>query len=323
MDHWEKKAKFLVTDNPSDSKNGMLTIFTDQPIKLPAYEKCLWPYFFTSPARWLLTGYVKTKKKGYQFFNIPGPKINTFFFDGLGLSCRKVKEYATTWRAMEIIYHHPFPKRFTPRGLVDEYYWYGLNCQALRNRFKLAKHELRKAILEFTDKEEIKLMSLACGSAQTAIESIAEFKANNVIIKAFLVDIDQDALDRARDLAELHGVSSQIQFHQANISEEADIFKNFQPHIVEMLGFLDYVEKEKAVHFIKKIHAGLADDGILITCNIAPNPEQHFLTWVIDWPMVYREASDLAEIAEESGFNDYQIIYEPVNIHGLLVANKT
>jgi hypothetical protein len=293
----------------------------DQSIKSPSYEKLELPYYLSLPFMWAITGYVMAKKKAYKLLGIPGPHINSFFFDGLGLASRKVKEYAASWRAMEIIYNHNFPKKMTIGGLLDEFYWHGLNCQALRNRYKSVKHELRKAISKF-DGQEIKLVSLACGSAQAVIEVVAEYKAKNVIIKAVLMDIDQDGLDVANKRATEYGVADQVETRKINLSSEEDVFKGLKPQIIEMLGFLDYVNQEKAINFVKKIYEALDEKGVLITCNINNNVEQHFIKWVINWPMVYRKKEDLLDIAKKSGFNDYQIVYEPLKIHGLLVANK-
>jgi hypothetical protein len=44
--------------------------------------------------------------------------------------------------------------------------------------------------------------------------------------------------------------------------------------------------------------------------------EQHFLKWVINWPMVYRTPQELSEVAEKAGFKSYRIIYEPLKVHG-------
>ena len=271
---------------------------------------------------WLLTVFVMLKKQFCNLFGLPKPKINTFFFDGMGLACRKVKEYATTWRAMEIIYNHVFPKKLILGGVLDEFYWHGMNCQALRNRYKLVKKELRKAISEFSNEKEIKIMSLACGAGQALIEVVAEFKNKNIFVRAKLVDFSAEALEHAKKLAEQYGVADRIEYSQVNIDDNENYFKNFKPKIVEMLGFLDYVEQDKAINFVKKIYNILPKGGKLITCNIAPNVEQYFLKWVIDWPMFYRRPKDLLEIGQQSGFADYHVIYEPMKIHGLLIAKK-
>jgi hypothetical protein len=312
-----------IANDPEDSKKENITIFTDQPIKMACYERLTWPYLASLPLMWFLTFYVMIKKKTYKLFGIPGPRLNTLFFDGLGLTCRKVKEYAASWKAMEIIYNHNFPKNLkTIGGILDEFYWHGLNCQALRNRYKLVKHQLRDAISKFDNQKEIRIASLACGSAQVVIEIIAEYKVKNVIIKAVLMDINQEALDAAKEWAKKYGVLDQIETSRVNISDQDEVLDEFKPQIVEMLGFLDYVDQNEAIRFVREIYESLSEKGILITCNINPNPEQYFIKWVINWPMIYRHPEELIDVAAKAGFSDYKIVYEPLKIHGLLIARK-
>jgi len=293
------------------------------PVRHDKYEYFPWPYYMSLPFMWLITGYVMLKKNFYRIFDLGQPEINTFLFDGLGKECRKVKDYATTFRAMNIVYNHPFPQKWTLGGIVDEFYWFGLNCQALRNRLKLVKDELRKAVAGVDHGGEIRIMSLACGSADSVIEIIAEAKAMNKMIKAIFVDIDGDALERARAIARHYGVEDQIQMHKGHIYDAIESSYAFRPQIVEMMGFLDYIERKDAIYWVSKIREILEPDGFLITCNIAPNIEQHFLKWVINWPMVYRSPKDFDDVATQSGFTDFRLIYEPLKIHGLLVARKS
>lgn len=301
------------------------TIFTKQPIKSDSYETIRWPYFLSLPFMWFITISVMVKKKLYKALNMPNPEINNFFFDGLGLACRKVKEYAKTWKAMDLIYNHTFPKKLLLGGALDEFYWHGLNCQALRNRYKLVKKELRNAISKFETGQEVRIASLACGSAQCLIEIVTEYKAKDITIRAILIDIAPEALEAAKNLAAKYSVSDQVETHQINLSntnENEIVLDKFKPQIIEMLGFLDYVDQVEAISFVKKLYGCLPEDGILITCNIAPNMERYFLKWVINWPMVYRRENILKEIAEKSGFREYKVIYEPLKIHGILIAKR-
>jgi hypothetical protein len=292
------------------------------PVKCSVYENCAWPYVLSLPFMWFITFTVMIKKRIYKILGMGTPKTNSIFFDGLGVESRKVKDYATTWKAMEIVYNHPYPQRWTFRGMIDEFYWFGLNCQSLRNRLKLIKDELRIAISKVDNGEDVRLISLACGSAESVLEVMAEFKAKGKIIKAILLDIDPEALERAKKVAEHYGLQKQITIHQGSTYDIVEIAKDFKPQIVEMMGFLDYIKQEEAISLVSKIYEALEINGYLITCNISPNIEQHFLHWVINWPMVYRTPQEFSEVAEKSGFKNYRLIYEPLKVHGLLVAQK-
>jgi hypothetical protein len=306
--------------------SGVAKIMTGdatQPTEVVKFEKRRWPYIVTMPISWILTFWVMIKKAFYRLLKKPGPNINTIWFDGLGLSCREIKEGAASWRALDIIYNHGFGQRNGLRGFVDDF-WIGMmNAQAVRNRLKLVKQEIRRAILQFSNHREVRVLSLAAGSAQGVIEVMAELKERGVRVRALLLDIDQTALDYAKKLACVHGVADQIKIVKTSVAQVARVSRDFKPHIIEMLGLLDYIPKDKAIRFIRKIRESLEEKGIFLTCNIRRNPERHFLRWVINWSMIYRTPAELAEIVSEAGFSDCRLVYEPLKIHGLVIVQKT
>jgi hypothetical protein len=289
-----------------------------QVVSLGAYEKRVWPYIMALPLMWLLTLYVMIKKAVFKLLGRSRPSINSVWFDGFGPYNRSIKDGAASWRALDIIYNY----QFGSSSIIDDF-WIGMmNAQAVRNRFKLARQEVRRAIMALGNQKEVRLMSLACGSAEAVIEVMAEFKAKGVTIRTLLVDVDQTALDYACELAEHRGVLAQLQTYKSSAAQVVKLARGFKPHIVEMLGLLDYIPRDKAVRLVTKIRESLEPKGIFLTCNITTNVERHFLKWVINWQMIYRNAGDLVEIARKAGFIEYRLIYEPLKIHGLLIAQK-
>lgn len=262
------------------------------------------------------------EKKICRLLGKPDPYINTLWFDGLGLSCREIKEGAASWRSLDIIYNYRFDQKKGLRGFVDDF-WIGMmNAQAVRNRLKLVKQEIRRAILRFSNHQEVRILSLAAGSAQGVIEVMAEMKTKGIRVRALLLDIDQTALDYAKQLARQRGVDDQIEMVKASVAQVVKVSRDFRPQIIEMLGLLDYIPQDKAVRLVRKIHESLETKGIFLTCNIRHNLERHFLKWVINWSMIYRTPVELAEIVNEAGFGDCRLVYEPLRIHGLVITQK-
>jgi len=262
------------------------------------------------------------KKKIRRLLGKPDPSINVLWFDGLGSSCRKVKDGAASWRALDEIYNYQFGQEKGLQGVVNDFWEGMLNCQAVRNRLKLVKQEVRRAILQFSNHQEVRLLSLAAGSAQGIIEVVAELKANDIRVRALLVDIDQTALDYSIQLARQYGVGDQIETIRTSVAQVSRISREFRPQIIEMLGLLDYIPQDKAVRLIRKIYESLEAKGIFLTCNIRDNLERSFLKWVVNWSMIYRTPGELAEVVNKAGFGDCRLVYEPLRIHGLVIAQK-
>ena len=283
------------------------------------YEKRRRLYILSLPIIWILTFWVAFKKKVLRI----EPKINTFWFDGLSLPCREIKEGAGSWYALDIIYNFEFGQQNGIRGKVSDY-WIGMiNAQAVRNRRKLAKRELDKAVREVAQENKgIRLLSIASGSAQSVIEVIAKLK--DIDIKVILLDLDPLAIDYSRGLARNYGVEDKITFIKESASNLEGVIKGVRPHIIEMIGFLDYRPHRKAVRLVEEIYKLLLPGGKFLTANTCPNPEQHFLKWVINWQMIYRKPEELGRILVEGGFapENCQIIYEPHKVQCVAICQK-
>jgi len=285
------------------------------------YEKGGLSDFYRLPITWVLAFWVAFKKK------IVGKnlKINTFWFDGISLKCRTVKENATKWVALDIIYNHRPGEDKSLRGKFTDFWNQLHNIKAIRNRLRLVKQQMRESIQKFSETEkQVRILSVASGSAQGIIELMREFKQKGVSIKAIFLDLDLTALTHSQRLAREAGVFDQITFVNKSTSEIINVAKDFHPHIVEVTGLLEYRPHEKAISLLNRIYNLLTPNGILISSNITHNLEMFFTYWVGNWPMIYRSTEELCDIIIRAGFNskNCQIIREPLKIHNILVCKK-
>lgn len=296
--------------------------FLGQSVKDTSFETSRLLHTIAMPIFWLLIVWVAMKKNVRRKLGKSEPETNTFWFDGIGPGCREVKEGAASWKALEVIYNRPSGQVRNVGGFVDDFWNDSVNSKAIRNRLKLVKKEIKSAILQFSGQEEVRILSLAAGSAQAVIEVMSELPAE-VRVKALLVDIDPTALKYAKKLAEKYGVVDQIETIEASVAQVRRISRDFKPNVIEMLGLLDYIPQQKAIRLVEKIRESLDPHGIFLTCNIAPNREMHFLKYVINWEMIYRSPVDLEEVIAGAGFDDYRLVYEPLKLHGIAVARRT
>ncbi|MFH0906940.1 MAG: class I SAM-dependent methyltransferase family protein [bacterium] len=303
--------------------NGF-NIITDRDVSLK-YETKKWPYVLILPLIWILTVWVMLKKKVLAVFKIK-PKINTFWFDGLSIPCREIKNGAASWRALDIIYNYQPNNKKGIRDKVSDF-WIGMiNAQAVRNRLRLVKREVVKAIRSAAQKkEEVCIFSIASGSAQAILESMQEVEKDGIKTKAVLLDFDQTALEYSKKMAEKFGLKDRITFVRKCSRDLEKALNGNIPDIVEMIGFLDYRPHDKAVQLIKKIYKIVPSGGIFLTANMIPNSEQFFMKSVIDWSMIYRDPKELGLIVTKGGFNPkkIQILCEPLKLHAVAICQKT
>lgn len=283
------------------------------------YEKISWWYYpLMVPAFLLLTFWVAVKKK------ILGPnlKINTFWFDGVSKNCQKIKENATRWSALDIVYNY---QKGSENIFADFWIINIRNSQSTRNRLKLVKFLLLKNIEKISKQnKEVKIISIASGSAQGVIETIAQSKEKGILAKAVFLDLDPTALEYSRKFAQKKGVENQVTFINKTASFISEIGKEFKPNLIEMVGFLEYRPFDKAAKLIKMIYEVLEKEGIFLVSQITPNLESSFLKEVINWPMIYRKPKEAAKILFQAGFSpeNCSFYFEPLKIHCMIECKK-
>ncbi|MBU1167404.1 hypothetical protein KKC60_03275, partial [Patescibacteria group bacterium] len=134
------------------------------------------------------------------------------------------------------------------------------------------------------------------------------------------------ALAYSRKIARKFGLGDCISTVEGTVSRRSNELERavncHTPDIVEVIGLLDYLSDSAASALIKRLSGllHLNGGGFFFTANVAPNPEQFFLKWVIGWPMIYRTDKRLWRVVADAGVSRFQIKYEPHRIHGIVIA---
>lgn len=273
--------------------------------------------------------------RGVEPFRIIGvwfisqfPTIGKFLFMEHSHRGRKIRKYAATHKALELVYTYSWDGNGR-YGLTEQILTHILfnfkNAKALRNRIRLVNKGLKQIILD-SIKIPDTIISLGSGSARDLVEVMAELR--NKLVghrpRILLVDRSRSALRyseamireyKVGDVADWILVHAKIEDFIQDAQEKADV--------VLVIGVTDYLEKRKAVEMVSRIYERiLRPGGTLFTSNIIPNRERRFLDCVLDWPMIYRDEREVGEIMSESGFENFRLLYEPLKIHGVAIARK-
>lgn len=273
---------------------------------------------------WILACWVVCKR----FIFRKKLEINTYWFDGISRMCKQVKESAFSWKALEIVYNLRPQKTETLEEKITNYWNNLLNAQAVRNRLILTKHLIKNHCSDaLKRKREVRLLSIASGSARAVIEAISELQqegAETARIHVILLDRDPSAIEYSKELTRTYNVNVHIEYANVSTDMLEKITEQFHPNVVEMVGFLEYRPYGKAVELIQRIYHVMEPGGVFITSQIAPNPERHFLAIIMNWPMIYRTVRQFSDILEQGNFrSEYSfMIKEPLGIHAVAVCKK-
>jgi len=252
----------------------------------------------------------------------------SFFVDRFSKADRKARINAMNWRALDELYNY-YDRENNYTGIENWFnnYWMRIeNAQALRNRAKLVKKIMLEEIknkLNQRGQKKIKILSIASGSAQPLLEAIACLnKARQKLLEVYLLDADKSALDHSKFLSNSYGLSCSITCFNCKTTSLSELFSGNSFDLIEMVGFLDYRTREKAIGLIKKIKGLLGNQGVFVTANVMPNKEKFFLDWVLLWPMIYRNEKQFKDVILNSGFkeNNTEVIIDPLKVHQLAVC---
>lgn len=251
-----------------------------------------------------------------------------------------LKQNAMHWTAIEALYNENdwLKKEKTLWGrLITKVLSKVENIIATRNRLRNTKRIMFWEIVAQLNNgfEEVRIVSLASGPARSSIEVVAAILEENPELldkfKIWLVDVDPVAFDVATQLAKekFPGLEEKFEFKKTSISgSEKGIFAlneflaGIKPTIVEMVGFGDYLQLDKAIAVNRAIYENLVPGGLLITNNVKPNDERCFLETIVTWTMINREESEVNEILAKAGFVIRTILNEPCDIQPVYLGRK-
>ncbi|OGF19456.1 hypothetical protein A3I35_03415 [Candidatus Falkowbacteria bacterium RIFCSPLOWO2_02_FULL_45_15] len=261
-------------------------------------------------------------------------RCNSVLFDGLSRPCRNIRAGAASWWALDIIYNFDF--RWFGALRLFSYFWITMrNARAVRNRKKMIVQHLVNAMQEtFRQFGEVKILTLACGSAEAIFEAchiiVKDYPSIGQRLSVFFTDIDPKALRHVNIRIDEEKLGFICKAKKANILNFQHLvdylikIASFEPTMVEMVGLMDYLDDERAISLCHSIRDFLPVGGFFITANAISNDEVSFMSTVIEWDMIYREPEELASIIEAAGFNSKtsscQIVVEPEKIHAVALC---
>jgi hypothetical protein len=253
--------------------------------------------------------------------------ISSPFVDRGSRYNHQAKVGAAGGAALDLFYH--YPDTVAPalqanwEGRLTRFWIARMhNRQAVAARLHLATALLTDALLRYRQEPVVRVISIATGSTVAILHAIRQSGVRNVEVT--VLDSDAAALDAVRVQVIDAGLADCVRFVQGTTRRLDALCVGRPPHIIEMIGFLDYRTDAKAIELIRTIYANLAPGGLFLTGNIHPNRERIFLDWVLLWPMIYRTADQLVNllISGDFGAKGMELHYEPFGIHGIAVCQK-
>ncbi len=223
------------------------------------------------------------------------------------------------WKAMEIIYKNAKPINIVDAVAVRD----GCFPIAIRNRKRLVTKTIADLVKQYAGQGCVVIVGVGAGPGTNTQEGILLSGVEKQKVAAYLIDMDSEAFEYGREAAKQRGLSESVHFIQGDAREIHKHVPNIAPHIVKMIGILEYLNDDQVAELFRILHEAMAPGGAIVTHSIEDvYNTRPFLQRVLNWHIYTRTPEHVTQILERSGFRDTFARPEPMGIYTVLVAKK-
>lgn len=221
------------------------------------------------------------------------------------------------WRSMEYIYANEEPvDAIDKQALRDNPLSIGS-----RNRRRIVTAKLTELIAKYRSEPQVVLLGVGAGPGRHIQAAIKESKIPLDCVEAYLIDLDDDAFDFGMTLAKQAGIARCVNFIQGDARQINEVLPQVSPHIVKLVGLVEYLSDEEIVEMLKSIHHVMADGGSLITHGlIDAYKTKRFLTRVFDLTHRHRDAAHMETLLRSAGYRPVDCTLEPSGVYPIITA---
>lgn len=267
----------------------------------------------------------KVKKLKKIFVN----RIRGIFLKGAynQWSLSKPFGYAGDFKIIDDIYQNN-PSSTGFERLFDNYFQMSAISVAVRNR----KEDFKRIITTFINtkrNQDIRIMNLACGPNREIKEVLSSDTLLNKNVVFDCYDHEPKAIEYAKTL--LDGTPN-INFSIQNalrisVSKNVNSLITQKYDLIYSTGLFDYLNYRISVRLAHNLKKLLKSGGLLIISDVRDkysNPSVHYMEWVGEWNLIYRNDDDFRKIFIEAGFKNGELksLYEQQGIMQYIIASN-
>jgi extracellular factor (EF) 3-hydroxypalmitic acid methyl ester biosynthesis protein len=221
--------------------------------------------------------------------------------------------YAGDYGALQKLLADPYEGRTLFAKLLNAWLVSSTAGEAYRTRVRTLTDELQtQAQLCHERRQEFRTLSIGCGAGNEVVAFLKNEELSNAA-NMTLVDFNESTLDFSRDFISrtqreywrmtkvrwvkqgIQGIlSDEVRMKRRQLSSHGPIMQAEGYDFISCTGLLDYFSDRVCRRIIAAMWTMLAPGGRMLVCNFTPaNPIQNFMTYLLDWKLIYRNADEL------------------------------
>ena len=209
-------------------------------------------------------------------------------------------------------------------------------AEAHRNRVKYLTARLHEESLRAarSARKTMRAYNVGAGPAREVQDFMAEHDLSNAA-DFTLVDFSEETLAHGKKVLEAsrakHGRQTQLRFVRKSVAQllksEGKIARRTldqQYEFVYCAGLFDYLTDAVCREFMDVLYEMVAPGGLLVATNVdAGNPIKHWLAYVLEWPLIYRNHADMAALRPgKAAVDDTRIVSDITGVNIYIEVRK-
>jgi len=241
--------------------------------------------------------------------------------------------YPGDYEIMNSVYGNHFRGQNLFAKAVDYAFALTPAAESVRTRKDVIKNSLSALLDGRKDNRPLRILTIAAGPAQEIYELFEERKTIDGPVEIVLFDQDKRALTYS--YGRLRRIVNAKRFDNVKLMYLHDsikrlllgstIFANYGKFdFVYAVGLFDYLQLHTWVSLCRKLYDTVATGGTLCIGNMVPtNPSRWFMELHLDWFLVYRNRSEMVELARAAASDArVQIVEEPNGVNPFVTLTR-
>ncbi len=241
--------------------------------------------------------------------------------------------YPGDYEIMNSVYGNHFRGQTLFAKAVDYAFAETPAAESVRTRKDLIKSQLAALLDSRPSDKPLRVLTIAAGPAQEIYELFEERKSVESPLEIVLFDQDKRALGYS--YGRLRRIVGSKRFDRVKLIHLHDsikrllrdptVFTNYGKFdVVYAVGLFDYLQLHTWVSLCRTLYETVAPGGVLYIGNMVPtNPSRWFMELHLDWFLVYRNRSEMLELARASAPEArVRILEEPTGVNPFVSLTK-
>lgn len=221
------------------------------------------------------------------------------------------------WRSMEILYRNDEPVDWLDRQALRD----NPISMGSRNRLKIITRRLANLIAQYGARGPVTILGIGAGPGRHVQSALVDSGVDPARVTAHLVDLDDDAFEYGRALAEELGIASSIHFQQGDARSIRSSLPDMQAQIVKLVGLVEYLTDEQFLDLLSEVRNVTTRDATLVTHGFVDAFQtRRFLSRVFNLRHHRRSAEQMTSLLRSARFRVIDSVTEPVGVYPILTA---